>query len=472
MAQLDLNEPIDWDDLDDFDGEARELAGDFFFGMDSDEDDDSNGDQRRRMLDMNSSAGGGNGRGRRTLGLTGLRSAQRWNMDDSGSGGLGRGPLYVGESSSAAARRGTQAGMEHSSRATELAVAHSSRATEAATELAVAHSSRAPLAAAILAMREVTARLTSCPSLSSMASSCSLVPPSPHEPVGVLGAELLDEAVVGVELQDEVTVDAEQQGEVTVDAELLGAEQQDEALVGVELLGGDAVAVEVPMVAMTRRPMGKIRKLSRTEEKIAMPWAPLEAAARGVPAVHFSTCSAAATAFFAHCLQNERVPRALPFEAISLGGPDEDAKYTALLAIRCDGGTALVPDPPRVELGAGVHGGGRSDGGEPEFSLADGRSGVSSSNTLRAVGTAVAREGKKEERAGEVQQAWNEYPAERSNRVFLTHQTWMVEVMKLMGEHRYKIPHMRKGVLERLQILPQVLHVDPAIVNAAREFIM
>jgi hypothetical protein len=36
MAQLDLNDPIDWDALDDFDGEARELAGDFFFGMDSD----------------------------------------------------------------------------------------------------------------------------------------------------------------------------------------------------------------------------------------------------------------------------------------------------------------------------------------------------------------------------------------------------------------------------------------------------
>jgi hypothetical protein len=68
--------------------------------------------------------------------------------------------------------------------------------------------------------------------------------------LGSLGAELLDEALVGV------------------DAELLGAEQQDEALVGVELLGGDAVAVEVPMVAMTRRPMGKIRKLSRTEEMV------------------------------------------------------------------------------------------------------------------------------------------------------------------------------------------------------------
>jgi hypothetical protein len=86
--------------------------------------------------------------------------------------------------------------------------------------------------------------------------------------VDVLDAELLDEALVDVELQDEVTVDAEQHGEVTVDAELLGTEQQDEVLVGVELLGGDAVAVEVPMVAMIRRTMGKIRKLSRTEEMV------------------------------------------------------------------------------------------------------------------------------------------------------------------------------------------------------------
>jgi hypothetical protein len=70
-----------------------------------------------------------------------------------------------------------------------------------------------------------------------------------------------------------------------------------------------------------------------------------------------------------------------------------------------------------------------------------------------------------------VEQAWNEYPAERSNRVFLTHQTCMVEVMKLMGEHRYKIPHIRKGVLQSLGILPEVLNVDPAIVNVAREYV-
>lgn len=79
------------------------------------------------------------------------------------------------------------------------------------------------------------------------------------------------------------------------------------------------------------------------------PWAPLEAAARGVPAVHFSTCSAAATAFFVHCLKADRAPSAFPFETISLGGAEEDAKYTALLVGR-DDGTALVPEHERLPL--------------------------------------------------------------------------------------------------------------------------
>jgi hypothetical protein len=37
MASIDLNGPINWAELDDFDGEARELAGDFFFEVESDE---------------------------------------------------------------------------------------------------------------------------------------------------------------------------------------------------------------------------------------------------------------------------------------------------------------------------------------------------------------------------------------------------------------------------------------------------
>ena len=43
------------------------------------------------------------------------------------------------------------------------------------------------------------------------------------------------------------------------------------------------------------------------------PWAPLEAAARGVPAVHLSTCSAAATSFFVHYLGSARAGGAFPF---------------------------------------------------------------------------------------------------------------------------------------------------------------
>ncbi|KAM3392043.1 hypothetical protein ACQJBY_013273 [Aegilops geniculata] len=79
------------------------------------------------------------------------------------------------------------------------------------------------------------------------------------------------------------------------------------------------------------------------------PWAPLEAEARGVPAVHFATCGAAAKAFFAHCLKTDRHPSAFPFETISLGSVDADAKYTAMLAARQDS-TALVPERDRVPL--------------------------------------------------------------------------------------------------------------------------
>ena len=37
MAGVDLNDPINWDELEDFDGEARQLAGDYFFEVESDE---------------------------------------------------------------------------------------------------------------------------------------------------------------------------------------------------------------------------------------------------------------------------------------------------------------------------------------------------------------------------------------------------------------------------------------------------
>ncbi|KAL6657380.1 hypothetical protein ACP70R_005160 [Stipagrostis hirtigluma subsp. patula] len=79
------------------------------------------------------------------------------------------------------------------------------------------------------------------------------------------------------------------------------------------------------------------------------PWAPLEAAARGVPAAHFSTGSAAATAFFVHCLSADREPRAFPFQGVGLGTAEEEAKYTALFVMREDG-DALVSERDRLLL--------------------------------------------------------------------------------------------------------------------------
>ncbi|CAN6212687.1 unnamed protein product [Urochloa humidicola] len=81
------------------------------------------------------------------------------------------------------------------------------------------------------------------------------------------------------------------------------------------------------------------------------PWAPLEAAARGVPAAHLSTCSAAAAAFFAHRLaaDGDRARRPFPREAMRLGTPEEEARYAELFVIR-DGPAALVTDRDRLLL--------------------------------------------------------------------------------------------------------------------------
>lgn len=86
------------------------------------------------------------------------------------------------------------------------------------------------------------------------------------------------------------------------------------------------------------------------------PWAPLEAAKRGVPAAHFSTCSVAATAFFVHCLgggggaATDRSPGGFPFEAIGMGSADEESKYTELFVMRNEDDDALIPERDRLLL--------------------------------------------------------------------------------------------------------------------------
>jgi hypothetical protein len=69
-----------------------------------------------------------------------------------------------------------------------------------------------------------------------------------------------------------------------------------------------------------------------------------------------------------------------------------------------------------------------------------------------------------------VEAAYNIYPVGRSNRVWLTHQACLREILKQKGGQHYPVPHM-KAVLERLGELPVTLPCDPAIVQEAIEFL-
>jgi cyclophilin family peptidyl-prolyl cis-trans isomerase len=53
-----------------------------------------------------------------------------------------------------------------------------------------------------------------------------------------------------------------------------------------------------------------------------------------------------------------------------------------------------------------------------------------------------------EEIMSRVEKAYQDYPVDRSNSIFLTQRGCMMEVMKQNGGKYYDIPHMRKKTLE------------------------
>ncbi|KAL5717415.1 hypothetical protein ACHQM5_010420 [Ranunculus cassubicifolius] len=64
-----------------------------------------------------------------------------------------------------------------------------------------------------------------------------------------------------------------------------------------------------------------------------------------------------------------------------------------------------------------------------------------------------------------VEKSFNEYPAEKLNRVFLTLQMCMREIMKVEGSNKYKIPHMNKARWEREGNLPTQVSCDYNLVQ-------
>ncbi|KAL7142023.1 hypothetical protein ABFS83_08G094600 [Erythranthe nasuta] len=58
-----------------------------------------------------------------------------------------------------------------------------------------------------------------------------------------------------------------------------------------------------------------------------------------------------------------------------------------------------------------------------------------------------------------------DFPSTKSNRIFLTLQSCMIEVLKIKGCNKYKIPHIKKAMLERTGQLPTQLKCDPELVQ-------
>jgi hypothetical protein len=76
-----------------------------------------------------------------------------------------------------------------------------------------------------------------------------------------------------------------------------------------------------------------------------------------------------------------------------------------------------------------------------------------------------------EELIESVHQEYRDYDPIILNRVFLTLQGCLIEVMKDRGGNRYKVPHMSKRRLEALGILPKRLSCDRQLYESTMEIL-
>ena len=70
-----------------------------------------------------------------------------------------------------------------------------------------------------------------------------------------------------------------------------------------------------------------------------------------------------------------------------------------------------------------------------------------------------------------VMEAYEEYSPVKLNKIWLTYQQCMIEMMKLNGKNKHKLPHMRKDVLLRQGTLPVSLTIPLDTVQAASAFV-
>ncbi|KAL7099001.1 hypothetical protein ACP275_09G054300 [Erythranthe tilingii] len=61
--------------------------------------------------------------------------------------------------------------------------------------------------------------------------------------------------------------------------------------------------------------------------------------------------------------------------------------------------------------------------------------------------------------------SFEDFPLTNSNRIFLTLQSCMIEILKIKDCNKYKIPHIKKTLFERTGQLPTKLKCDPELVE-------
>ncbi|XP_057774932.1 uncharacterized protein LOC130993913 [Salvia miltiorrhiza] len=76
-----------------------------------------------------------------------------------------------------------------------------------------------------------------------------------------------------------------------------------------------------------------------------------------------------------------------------------------------------------------------------------------------------------EELLKNVKDAYDEYPPEKLNNVFLTLQGCYHEIIKAKGGNNYKIPHMNKDRLTRQGMLPDCIQVEEGLVRESLDFL-
>ncbi|XP_057779623.1 uncharacterized protein LOC130998210 [Salvia miltiorrhiza] len=79
--------------------------------------------------------------------------------------------------------------------------------------------------------------------------------------------------------------------------------------------------------------------------------------------------------------------------------------------------------------------------------------------------------GNVEELLKNVKDAYDEYPPEKLNHVFITLQSCYHEIIKARGGNDYKIPHMNKERLSRLGLLPDCIQVEETLVRETLQFL-